>query len=322
MQRYLIRRLLLYVPTLILASLIIFAIMRYLPGDIALIILSGGGGVESTAFTGEQVENLREQLGLNDALPVQYGKWTWSMLTWDFGGDSLQTNEPIREIFARRIPVTLQLGLYTMLIALTISLPLGVIAAIKQDTWIDYVVRSMTILGLAMPNFWVALLVILGLVTLFSWIPPVIYYNLWDAPSDHLQLMIWPALILAWGYSSLLTRVIRSTMLEILRQDYIRTARSKGLSERSVLWRHALGNALIPVITIAGLNVEQVLAGSLILENIWGVPGIGQGIVAAATARDYPLIQSLTMLLVFMALTVNLTVDIIYGYVDPRISYR
>ena len=322
MHRYLIRRLLLYLPTLILASLVIFGIMRFLPGDIALIILSGGGGQESTSFTAEQVENLREQLGLNDALPIQYGKWAWSFLTGDFGGESLETTEPIREIFARRIPVTLQLGFYTMLIALTVSLPMGIIAAIKQDTWIDYVVRSMTILGLAMPNFWVALLVILGMVTFFSWIPPVIYSNLWDAPSDHLQLMIWPALILAWGYSSLLTRVIRSTMLEILRQDYIRTARSKGLSERLVLWRHALGNALIPVITIAGLNVEQVLAGSLILENIWGVPGIGQGIVAAARVRDYPLIQSLTMLLVFMALTVNLIVDVIYGFVDPRISYK
>ena len=322
MHRYLIRRLLLYVPTLFLASLVIFGIMRYLPGDIATIILGGGGGVESTAFSAEQVENLREQLGLNDPLPVQYGEWAWSMLTLDFGGESLETDEPIREIFARRIPVTLQLGLYTMLIALTVSLPLGVIAAIKQDTWIDYVVRSMTILGLAMPNFWVAILVILGLVTFFSWVPPVIYSNLWDAPSDHLQLMIWPAMVLAWGYSSYITRITRSTMLEILRQDYIRTARSKGLSERLVLWRHALSNALIPIITIAGLYVEQVLAGSLILENIWGLPGVGQGIVAAATTRDYPLIQSLTMLLVFMALTVNLAVDVIYAFVDPRISYK
>ena len=321
MQRYLTRRFILYFPTLVLASVIIFGLMRYLPGDIALIILSGGGGDESEAFTKEQLDNLREQLGLNDPLPIQYGKWAWSFVTWDFGGESLQTGEPIREIFARRIPVTLQLGIYTMIIAMIISLPLGVVAAIRQDTWIDYIIRSMTILGLAMPNFWVSLLVILGLVTFFSWVPPVIYENLWNAPGDHLTLVIFPALIIAWGYSSYVTRVTRSTMLEVLRQDYIRTARSKGLSERSVLWRHALGNTLIPVITVSGLYVEQVLAGSLIQENIWGIPGIGQGIVAAATTRDYPVIQSMTMLLVFMALSVNLIVDIIYAFVDPRISY-
>lgn len=321
MQRYLTRRLLLYIPTLFLASFIIFAIMRYLPGDVALLIVSGGED-DPTPFTMEQVENIREQLGLSDPLPVQYGKWAWSMLTGGFGGDSLQTDEPIRSIFARRIPVTLQLGLYTMAIALVVSLPLGVIAAIKQDTWIDYVVRTVTILGLAMPNFWVAIMLILGMVILFSWVPPIVYYNVWDNPSDHFQLVIWPAVIVAWGYSSYITRVTRSTMLEILRQDFIRTARSKGLSERLVLWRHALSNALIPVITIAGLYVEAVLSGSLIQENIFGIPGIGQGIVAAAKNRDYPLIQSLTMLLVFFALTVNLVVDIIYAFVDPRISYK
>ena len=321
MQRYLIRRLLLYVPTLFLASLIIFGVMRYLPGDIALLIASGGED-DPNPFTQETVDNLRIRLGLDDPLPVQYGKWAWSMMSGEFGGESLQTDESIRSIFARRIPVTLQLGLYTMAIALVVSLPLGIIAAIKQDTWIDYIVRSITILGLAMPNFWVAIMVILGFVIFFSWVPPIVYYNLWESPGDHLQLLIWPALIVAWGYSSYITRVTRSTMLEILRQDYIRTARSKGLSERLVLWRHALGNALIPIITIAGLYVEAVLSGSLIQENIWGVPGIGQGIVAAAKNRDYPVIQSMTMLLVFFALTVNLVVDMIYAIVDPRISYK
>ncbi len=320
MQRYIIRRLSLYIPTLLMASLMIFGIMRYLPGDVALIIL-GGDAEESMTFTGTAYENLRAQLGLDEPLPVQYGKWLWSMVSGEFGGESLQTDEPIRSMIARRVPVTLQLGALTLFIGLSVSLPMGVVAAVRQDKWADYVVRTAAYLGNAMPNFWVALLVILGLVTYFQWSPPVIYENLWDDPGVHLQIIIWPALVLSWGWTASIARMTRSTMLETLRQDYIRTARSKGLNERVVLWQHAMKNALIPVITVAGLQVESVLSGSLILENIFGVPGIGQGVVAAASARDYPVIQSLTMLLVFIALSINLLVDLAYAFVDPRIKY-
>ena len=321
MQRYLMRRILLFIPTLFIASMIIFGIMRFLPGDVALVIL-GGSGAEDVGFTEKQLEDLRHQLGLNDPLLKQYGDWTWSLLRGDFGGESLSSKEPLGEIIARRLPVTLQLTLLTFTIAIVIALPLGMVAAIWQDRWPDYVARLVTILGLALPNFWVALLVITGLVLYFKWAPPVIYVNFWEDPWTHLQIIIWPALVLSWGSSSYIARVTRSTMLETLRQDYIRTARSKGLAERAVIWRHALRNALIPVVTIAGAFFGSLLSGTVILETIFGIPGLGQGIVIAATARDYPVIQTLTLLLVLLQLSVNLTVDVIYVFLNPRITYR
>ena len=321
MQRYLVRRFLLFIPTLFIASIIIFGIMRFLPGDVALLIL-GGSGDEELVFTEKQLENLREQLGLNDPLLVQYGDWLRSLLRGDFGGESLTTKEPLAEILARRFPVTLQLTLITFAIAMSIALPLGVAAAIWQDRWPDYVARIVTILGLAMPNFWVALLVITGLIVFFSWAPPVIYVNFWEEPWTHLQIIIWPALVLSWGFSSYIARITRSTMLETLRQDYIRTARSKGLAERAVIWRHALRNALIPVVTIAGGFFGSLISGTVILETVFSIPGLGQGIVSAATSRDYPVIQTLTLFLVFLQLSVNLTVDIIYVFINPRITYR
>ena len=321
MQRYLVRRFLLFIPTLFIASIIIFGIMRFLPGDVAVLIL-GGSGDEDLIFTEKQLESLRDQLGLNDPLLVQYGDWMWSLLRGDFGGTSLTTKEPLGEILARRFPVTLQLTLITFAIAMSIALPLGVAAAIWQDRWPDYLARTVTILGLAMPNFWVALLLITGLIVFFSWAPPVIYVNFWEDPWTHLQIIIWPALVLSWGFSSYIARITRSTMLETLRQDYIRTARSKGLAERAVIWRHALRNALIPVVTIAGGFFGSLISGTVILETVFGIPGLGQGIVSAATSRDYPVIQTLTMFLVLLQLSVNLTIDIIYVFINPRITYR
>lgn len=180
----------------------------------------------------------------------------------------------------------------------------------------------MTILGLAMPNFWVALLVILGLVLIFSWGPPVMYRNFWNSPSTNFQIMIWPALVLAWGFSSYLVRVTRAQVLEVLRQDYVRTAHSKGLATRTVITRHVMRNALIPVITLLGTHLDATLGGSVILESIFGVPGVGQGIVQGANYRDWPVIQSLAMTLVFITLTTNLIVDLTYAFIDPRIQYK
>ena len=300
------------------ASLIVFGIMNILPGDVALVILAS----EEGGFREDEAELLREALGLNDPLPVQYGKWVWSMLSGEFGGDSLESREPLREIIARRFPVTLELALLTMAITLVVSLPLGVVAALHQDRPLDYLIRSVSILGLAMPNFWVALLLILGMVIFFNWVPPVIYRDLWEDPSGNLELIIWPALVVAWGFSSYLVRVTRATMLEVLRQDYIRTAFSKGLPQRTIVTRHALRNTLIPVVTLMGGHLDALLAGSVILENVFGVPGVGQGIVGAATSRDYPVIMSLAMILVFFALFVNLIIDLSYAFIDPRISYE
>ena len=319
MHKYVARRLILFFPTLLLASLAIFGIMRVIPGDVALVILSGGD--EDLSFSQIDYDNLRASLGLDRPLPVQYGKWLWSMVNGEFGGRSLADREQLASIIGRRLPVTLQLALYTFIMALAVSLPLGVLAALKQNQWQDYVARITTIAGHAMPNFWLALLVLLVMVVVFRWSPPLFYAHVWDNPQDHLLKMLWPALILAWGFSSNVTRVTRSNMLEVLRQDYVRTARSKGLRERIVIARHTLRNAMIPVITVAGLQLEGLLSGTVILESIFGIPGLGQGIVLGATTRDYPVIQSLTMLLVLTALSINLIVDLVYGFVDPRIKY-
>ena len=319
MQRYLAWRLLLFVPTLIIASLLIFGVMRALPGDVALVVLSGSGDVTHNL---EQIESLREELGLNDPLGTQYGRWLWSMVNGQFGGRSLENREPIRSLVGLQFPVTLQLTLYTVALSVVLSVPLGVLAALRQNRWPDYLVRIVFIAGQAIPSFFIALLVMIGLVLMFHWSPPIIYVDLWEDPWSHIQIMVWPTLVLAWGYSAYLTRMIRSSMLEALRQDYIRTAYAKGLSERDIVFRHALRNTLIPVVTVAGLQMGGLLSGVVILESLFGLPGLGRGIVQAASVRDYPVIQSFAMLLVFLMLCVNLMVDVIYAIVDPRISYN
>lgn len=319
MGGYLAMRLLLFVPTLFLASLLIFGAMRVLPGDPASAILRSEEG--GSAVSVEQYQQVRDALGLNDPLPVQYGKWIWSMVNGEFGGVSLTNREPISSIVGRRFPVTAQLALYTFILSVVISVPLGILAAVYRDKWPDYVIRTVTISGHAIPGFWIALMVLLVLVIYANWTPPLRYQPVWVDPVSHFQKVIIPVLILAWGYSSFLTRITRAHILETLRQDYIRTARSKGLPEVVVLGRHALRNALIPVVTVAGLYLGTLLSGSLILENIFGIPGIGQGIVASATQRDYPVIQSLTLLMVFFVLIINVWVDTLYAVIDPRISY-
>jgi peptide/nickel transport system permease protein len=321
MQKYIARRMVLFIPTLVLASLLIFGILRILPGDVALAILGqesveGGGG-----FTEAQIEALREDLGLNDPLPVQYGKWVWSMVNGEFGGTSIRTNEDLSDIIARRLPVTLQLALYTIVLSMVIAVPMGVFSALYQDKWPDYVLRITAILGQSMPNFWIALLLLLFMVTVIGWSPPLGYVNIWTDPFHHIQIVIWPSLILAWRFSAYVTRVTRSGMLEVLAQDYVRTAKAKGLSQRLVVQRHSMPNALIPVITLGGLEVSTLLGGTVILENIFGIPGVGQGLVEAATGRDFPVVQSLAMMLVFFMLALNLVVDIAYSYVDPRVRY-
>jgi peptide/nickel transport system permease protein len=315
---YITRRVLLFFPTLFFASLLIFGAMRILPGDVASHILLDE---EGAYVTEEAYEKLQEQLGLTDPLPVQYGKWIWSMVNGELGGQSLITKEPISEIVSRRIVVTAQMAAYTIVLTMLISIPLGILAAVYQNKWPDYLIRTFTIAGHSIPNFWLALMVLLMLVVYFDWSPPLRYRTLWEDPVTHLQKMIWPVTILTWGYTAFLTRITRSNILETLRQDYIRTARSKGLHEAVILSRHALRNALIPVITVAGFYLGFLLSGSLILENIFGVPGIGQGIIHAANERDYPVIQSLTLLMVAILLGVNLIIDMLYTVIDPRISY-
>ena len=317
MRRHLAWRLALIVPTVLAASIVVFFVMRALPGDVVLVILSGSG---QSAVSPEAREALEEELGLDDPLPVQYGRWLWSMMSGGFGGRSLESREPIGSIIARQLPVTLLLTGYTLLLSICVSLPLGVIAAVRSNRWPDYLVRVATLGGLALPNLWVALLVILGLLVLFQWSPPVIYTAPWADPWTHIQMMAWPSLILAWEHSSHLVRVTRSSMLEVLSQPFIVAARGKGLPEGTVVLRHGLRNALIPAVTMLGLQFGTLLSGALILETVFGLPGIGRGLVHAALARDYPVIQSLVSLLVLLSLVVNLVVDTIYTIIDPRVS--
>ncbi|PZC45423.1 MAG: peptide/nickel transport system permease protein [Chloroflexi bacterium] len=314
MLRYIAWRLALLIPTLLAASVVVFLVMRVLPGDVSQVI--AGDVAVSPAVR----EALAEELGLNDPLHVQYGQWLWSMVNGKFGGNSLESKESIRSIIGQQLPVTLLLTGYTLLLSILVSLPLGMLAARWSNRWPDYITRIVSLGGLSLPSLLVAVLVLLGLLLAFRWSPPILYASPWADPWTHLQIMIWPALILAWEQSSHLVRVTRASVLEALDRSYVATARSKGLAERVVLVKHALPNALIPTVTMIGLHFGVLISGAVILENIFGLPGIGRGIVHAAQVRDYPVVQSLAVLLVLFSLVVNLVVDIVYSRLDPRVG--
>lgn len=318
MTRYLATRLALFVPTLLIASVAIFSIMRLIPGDVADVVLSGSG--ESTHDV-EQIERVREELGLNDSLVVQYGEWLWSLVNGDFGGKSFDSREGIASIVGRQLPVTLLLTAYALGVALFVAVPLGVLAASTQDRWPDYVARAISIAAQAVPAFVLALAVLLALLILFHWTPPIIYADPWEDLWLHLRIMVVPAMVLGFGLSGMLLRMTRASLLETLGQDYVRTARGKGLSEQIVLFRHALRNAAVPVVTAGALQAGALLSGAVVVEVVFGLPGVGRGIVDAVTSRDYPVIQSLAVLLVFLVLCINLIADTAYAALDPRIFY-
>jgi peptide/nickel transport system permease protein len=317
MRRYLVYRIGMMIPTVLIASIILFGIMRVLPGDVATVILSGSG---TSPHSVEAREALRDELGLNDPIPVQYGRWLWSMVNGDFGGRSLATGEKVRTLVGRQFSVTLLLTAYAITLSVLISIPAGVLAAVTRNRWPDYFVRVITAVGQAMPSFWVALLLMLGLLVFLRWSPPIIYVQPWQDPMDHLQMMMIPTLLLAWEYSAHVTRVTRASMIQVLSRDYVRTARGKGLSERIVVWRHAMRNALIPSTTVLGLQLGTLLGGTLILEMIFGLPGLGRGVVQAAVERDYPVVLSVSVLLVLIMLVANLFLDLLNMWLDPRVS--
>lgn len=313
---YIAKRLILFVPTLFIASLVVFVVMRALPGDVVAAILGGEGEALDPAIASA----LRKELGLDDPLHVQYARWAWSMVSGELGGRSLATGEPLAALVARQLPVTLQLTLYTLTIAALIALPLGAAAAARHNRWPDTAVRALSVLGSAVPGFWLALLALLALVYGFRWYPPLVYVRFLENPAEHLQLMAVPALVLGWGYGAHLARITRARTIEALGQDYVRTARAKGVSGAGVLVRHALRSALIPIVTAAGLNIGGLLSGAAVLENLFGIPGMGRGIVQAVIARDYPVVQSLAVISVFVVLALNLAIDVICAYLDPRVS--
>jgi peptide/nickel transport system permease protein len=318
MRKYVVRRVLLFIPTLVGVSIVIFIILRVIPGDIASIILGGPSG--EGAYSLEELEELREQLGLNRPIVIQYFDWAWSMIRGDLG-DSYLLSRPISDELRRQFPVTLQLAFFTALVVSAIAIPIGILAAIKRDSWLDVALRGWAILGLAAPTFFVAILFILGLSLYFRWLPPVGFVNMWDDPVTSIQQLIFPAIALGFSSNGLLLRMTRTQLLEVMGEDYVRTARAKGLGERIVIWRHAVRNALLPIVTIGGFQVGGLLSGTIVIETVFNIPGVGLGLVRGLNARDMPLIQAYILYFAAMALAVNLVVDLTYAWLDPRIRY-
>jgi peptide/nickel transport system permease protein len=318
MGRYILNRLILYVPTLIGVSLVIFVIMRVLPGDPAAIILgSSDAGAGASRI---EVEKLRAQLGLDKPWPIQYLDWVGGIVRLDFG-QSLRYGSPVSVEIAKRIPVTAELAFVALALGTLGGLPLGVIAAVRHNTWVDNLGRIIAVLGLAVPNFWAGTLLILMLSLWFNWVPPLGYAELMADPWKHAQQMLPPALVLGYGLAAYIARMTRAQMLEVVRGDYVRTAYAKGLGTPVVVRRHALRNALVPVVTLSGLQLGALLGGTVTIELIFSVPGLGRLLLDALSFRDYPTIQAVVLLIATGFLTVNLAVDVIYSWIDPRIRY-
>ena len=317
MRTYILKRLLLIIPTLLGAAALVFVIMRVIPGDVALLILGGDSG----QIDQKQLTAMRQQLGLDQPLLVQFGTWLWGILRFDFG-TSLWTGQPVAQELLIRLPLSLQLALFATIVSVIIAIPLGMLAAVRQDTWVDYVVRIFSIGGLAMPGFWVGILTILTLVIFFGWGPPLEFSPPWVDPWANFQMMVWPVVTVGYRFSAVTTRMTRSTVLEVLREDYIRTAWAKGLRERAVVIRHALKNAMLPVITLIGTEFAFLIGGLVVTETVFTLNGIGRFVVDAVAHRDYPVVQALVFLIAFGFVVVNLLVDLTYAWFDPRIRYR
>ena len=322
MRQYALKRLGLFIPTILLVTVIVFVVMRLIPGDICLAILSDG----EASFTQEELKQCRVDLDLNKHdnavinLVLQYTDWVGGAVQGDFG-DSLWFKAPVMEELAERIPVTVELTILSMLIAVAFAVPLGIVSALKPESWVDYAARVFTLVGISMPVFLVAILMILFLVHFFNWLPPLGYQQLWEDPGANLQQMIFPAMALALYEMAFVARVTRSAMMEIIREDYMRTARAKGLSESVVVFRHGLKNALLPVLTTSGWIFARLFGGTVIIETIFLVPGMGRILIEAIFQRDYTMIQAEIVIIALFIVTINLVVDLLYGLLDPRIRY-
>ncbi len=319
MQTYIIKRSLLFIPTMLLVATMVFGILRLVPGDPAIALLSGGPQTE-TDFSAEDLQRLREKLGTDRPIYVQYSKWVWGMLQLDFG-TSFFYDQPVLDDIKKRFPITFELGLLALLMSGIIAIPLGVISAIRQDSLTDYAGRIITIGGIAVPNFWIGILMVYALANLFDWLPPLGYRQLWDDPATNLQQLVFPATALALTHMAFIARVTRSAALEVSREDYIRTARSKGLSEKVVIFRHILKNALLPVVTVLGFEVGRLMGGTVLIETIFNVPGIGQLLIKGIQHRDFPMVQGIVIMITLLVLFTNLVVDVAYAWLNPRIRY-
>ena len=335
MRAYIIRRLLLIIPTLFILSILVFLSVRFIPGDVvdamvAQLLASGG-----LSYADIDREALERKLGLDVPVYVQYGRWIGVLPTpdWITGeshfkgllhgtlGESLYGRWAVEERILGRLPVTIELGVMAIVIGLLIALPVGIYSAIRQDTVADYVGRTIAIIGMAAPNFWLALMVVIFPTIWWGWAPPMQLIPFTEDPLGNLGMFLIPSLILGTAMAAATMRMTRTMMLEVLRQDYIRTAWSKGLNERVVIMRHALKNALIPVVTLVGMQLPILVGGAVIMENIFNLPGLGQLMLLALTDRDYPVVSGVNLFFATVVIGVNLMIDLIYPYLDPRVRY-
>ena len=317
MRAYLFRRLLLIFPTLFILSILVFLSVRFLPGDVIDMMVSrmNFGGVVDR-------ELVERRLGLDLPTHVQYGRWMGGILLHGSLGQSLLTRESVEQAILERLPVTIELGLMAILIGLVIALPVGIYSAIRQDSAADYLGRSLAIIGLATPNFWLGIMVMIYPAIWWGWAPPLELVPLTEDPLGNLAVFLIPSLILGTASAAATMRMMRTMMLEVLRQDYIRTAWSKGLKERVVIIRHTIKNALIPVITLIGLQLPILVGGAVIMENIFNLPGIGRLLVNALNDRDYPMVSGVNLFFATGVVLLNLLIDLIYPYLDPRVRYE
>jgi peptide/nickel transport system permease protein len=318
MLRYTIHRILLMIPTLLGVAILVFFMLRLMPGDpVATMLLGDAGGAN---IPKEVIEQERARLGLDLPLYVQFFKWFWGVLQGDFGF-SMWTGQSVAYEIAIRLELSLQVAIMATILAILLALPLGTLSAIFKDTWIDQSIRVFSIAGLAVPSFWLGMIVILLLLTYFSWIPPLTFTSLWEDPWENLSQLIWPALAVGYRYSAVSTRMMRSSILEVLQEDYIRTARAKGVVERLVVARHAMRNALLPVVTVIGLEFAFLIGGLVVTEQVFNLNGIGRLFVQAVARSDFTMIQALVLLVSVFFVLINFVIDMLYAFLDPRIRY-
>jgi len=316
MHRYILRRLLLMIPTLLGVAVLVFLLMRVIPGDIVEMRFA-----EGQFFNQELVAKERARLGLDRPLWQQFLDWMWGLLRFDFGL-SMWSGNPIAGEIAIRLQLSLQLSFMATAVAVLLAIPLGTLAALKQDSWVDYLIRVFSIAGLATPSFWLGIMMFLVFLSVFHWIPPMVFTPLWQDPWQNLAQMLWPALAVGYRYSAVSTRMTRSAMLEVLREDYIRTARAKGLWQSLIVRRHALKNAMLPVLTVIGLEFAFLMGGLVVTEQVFNLNGLGLLFVQSVARRDYTLVQALVLLVAVVYICVNFFVDLLYAWLDPRIRYQ
>lgn len=315
MLQYALRRLLMLIPTLLGMALLIFVMVRLLPGDYVDALV----GADSTVSSADK-DALRESYGLSDSLPVQFLRWIGGLLRGDLGV-SFRTGQPIGQILRSSVPITLELALLSTLLSISVAIPLGIFSATRRNSQVDFWARVLGLIGLSFPNFWLATVFLLATSLLLKWVPPVIWISPFRDLRGNLLQVLLPVLALSLQLIAIQMRMVRASMLEVLRLDHIRTARAKGLAERTVVYRHALRNAFIPVITVIGLQLGVLMGGSVIIEQIFGLPGLGWYMLQAIYNRDYPVIQVTALFLALVFVLINLVVDLLYGWVDPRIKY-